>query len=225
MNYLAIETSGDVCSVALEHDGAVVHRQTDEPRAHAASVAPFIQELLSGAGIRPDAVVVVAGPGSYTGLRIGVSSAKGLCTALDIPLYAVSSLLTAAEASECDRGQTVVIERARRGELYVGAPGRAPDTAITDEEFPEWLAALDRSSGREDVFLSRDPDRLGPDIPVRDSVIRVAPTALHALSVVHDAPETYLVGDRDTFEPYYLKAFVARAASGSVFDRLPFGGS
>lgn len=221
MNYLAIETSGDVCSVALEHEGQAIHRQTDEPRAHAASVAPFIQELMSGAGVRPDAVVVVAGPGSYTGLRIGVSSAKGLCTALDIPLYAVSSLLTAAEASDFDRGQTVVIERARRGELYVGAPGRAADTAITDDEFPGWLERLDHSPGQEDGFVSRDPDRLGLSIPVR----RVRPTALHALSVVHNAPETYLVGDRDTFEPYYLKAFVARAASGTVFDRLPFGGS
>ena len=221
MNLLAIETSGNVCSVALDHAGNVIHRHTDEPRAHAASVAPFIQELLSGAGVRPDAVIVVAGPGSYTGLRIGVSSAKGLCTALDIPLYAVSSLVTAAEASGKDPDHVVVIERARRGELYVGAPGRAVDTAITDEEFPAWLDAMGRPTGTDDVFVSRDPDRLGLDIPV----FSVRPTALHALSVVHNAPETYLVGDRDTFEPYYLKAFVARAASGSVFDRLPFGGS
>lgn len=93
---LAIETGTEICSVALVRDGELVAlRESDEERNHASTIAPFVDELLRECGVRPselEAVAVSQGPGSYTGLRIGVSFAKGLCYALQIPLLAIGSL-------------------------------------------------------------------------------------------------------------------------------------
>lgn len=93
---LCIETSGRTCSVALSTDGTMVFEKSDScGQAHSRLLHPFIQDALDQAkslGLRLNAVAVSAGPGSYTGLRIGVSAAKGLCYALDIPLLTISTL-------------------------------------------------------------------------------------------------------------------------------------
>ncbi len=93
---LIIETATEVCSVALAFNGKLLSiRESDNVNSHSAKVAVFIDEVLKEAGKLPedlDAVAVSKGPGSYTGLRIGVSSAKGLCYALNIPLISVDTL-------------------------------------------------------------------------------------------------------------------------------------
>ena len=97
---LSIETGTDICSVALANDGELMAlRESDEGRDHAKKVALFVDELLRETGVQPadlDAIAVGKGPGSYTGLRIGVSFAKGLCYALGIPLLAIDSLRSLA---------------------------------------------------------------------------------------------------------------------------------
>lgn len=99
---LNIETSTDVCSVALTADGMVIcHRENFEGHNHAALLSGFIKDCLdhaAGHDMRLDAVAVSIGPGSYTGLRIGLSEAKGLCYALQIPLIGVPSLKIMAVA-------------------------------------------------------------------------------------------------------------------------------
>ncbi|MEE1102624.1 MAG: tRNA (adenosine(37)-N6)-threonylcarbamoyltransferase complex dimerization subunit type 1 TsaB, partial [Alistipes sp.] len=103
---LSIETGTDVCSVALARDGELVSlRESDEGRDHAKRVALFVDELLHETGVTPqelDAIAVGMGPGSYTGLRIGVSFAKGLCYGLQIPLVAVGSLDALVEVAKED---------------------------------------------------------------------------------------------------------------------------
>lgn len=97
---LNIDTSTTVCSVALTSDGMVIHHLEDfAGMNHATLLSGFIKDCLDVAAsheLRPDAVAVSLGPGSYTGLRIGLSEAKGLCYALDIPLIGVDTLMLMA---------------------------------------------------------------------------------------------------------------------------------
>lgn len=93
---LGIETATSVCSIALSRDGKLIAiRESEGAKEHSAMLTGFIAELVAEAGItysQIDAIAVSMGPGSYTGLRIGVSSAKGLCYALDKPFIAVDTL-------------------------------------------------------------------------------------------------------------------------------------
>jgi tRNA threonylcarbamoyladenosine biosynthesis protein TsaB len=97
---LNIETATKICSVALAKDGKVIaSKETSEGNSHSTKLAPFIKEIMEQSGYSfadLQAVAVSMGPGSYTGLRIGVSTAKGLCFGLDIPLIAVSTLAAMA---------------------------------------------------------------------------------------------------------------------------------
>lgn len=96
MVILHIETSASTCSVAIsEYDKCLFYKADHEGRNHAALLSVFIDEglqMLRSEGKKPDAVAVSSGPGSYTGLRIGVSTAKGICFALDIPLISINTL-------------------------------------------------------------------------------------------------------------------------------------
>ncbi len=93
---LQIETATSVCSVALSVDGKTIAIKEEKAQnIHASSLTLFIEEVIKSAGINYanlDAIAVSKGPGSYTGLRIGVSTAKGLCFALDKPLIAINTL-------------------------------------------------------------------------------------------------------------------------------------
>ncbi len=95
-NIIHIETSTDVCSVALSSDGIVkFHRENYEGQSHATLLAGYVQDALSYARLNAlplHAIAVSGGPGSYTGLRIGVSEAKGLCFGMNLPLIAVGTL-------------------------------------------------------------------------------------------------------------------------------------
>ena len=100
---ILIETSTSLCSVGIAEDGICTHyRESPEPRAHAAMTAPYIKEVLDEAGLRVkdcDAVCVSKGPGSYTGLRVGSSTTKGLSFGAGIPLIALGTLdILAAQA-------------------------------------------------------------------------------------------------------------------------------
>jgi tRNA threonylcarbamoyladenosine biosynthesis protein TsaB len=97
---LGIETATSICSVALVKDGKLLAiRESVGARDHSAALTTYISEVFTEAGLsfpKIDAVAVSMGPGSYTGLRIGVSSAKGLCYALDKPLIAIDTLKSLA---------------------------------------------------------------------------------------------------------------------------------
>ena len=124
---ILIETSTSLCSTALLEEGRIVaSRRSSEPRAHAAMTAPFVKELLDERGLRVsdcDAVCLSMGPGSYTGLRVGSSTAKGLCFGGGIPLLAVSTLdvlVAQAAAAGLPDGCRYIVPMidARRMEVY-----------------------------------------------------------------------------------------------------------
>ncbi|MDE6121372.1 MAG: tRNA (adenosine(37)-N6)-threonylcarbamoyltransferase complex dimerization subunit type 1 TsaB, partial [Muribaculaceae bacterium] len=93
---LNIETSGSVCSAALTSEGMILaHREDFDGRNHATLLSGFVKHCMDHAadhGMKLDAVAVSLGPGSYTGLRIGLSEAKGIAYALDLPLIGIETL-------------------------------------------------------------------------------------------------------------------------------------
>lgn len=122
---LNIETATEVCSVALGLDGQVVQCETiDTPNRHASHTTVLIQQVLDSSGYsisRIDAVAVSSGPGSYTGLRIGASTAKGICFARRIPLIAIPTLQGIAQGALYDFPEADLILPmidARRQEVY-----------------------------------------------------------------------------------------------------------
>ena len=120
---LALETATPVCSVALSVGGEFLERRSEKKGAHAESMPGFVKEVLAEAEMTMDdlaAVVLSAGPGSYTGLRIGASLAKGLLFGREVPLYAANTLAgIAIGAPKTDEEMIVhAVIDARRTHLY-----------------------------------------------------------------------------------------------------------
>ena len=147
---ILIETSTSLCSVALAENGAITaYRESSAPKAHASLTAVFVQEVLAERGLALsdcDAVCVSKGPGSYTGLRVGVSTAKGLCFGSGKPLVAVGTLDTlVAQADNSQFRFIIPMIDARRMEVYAAVfedSRQITETApvIVDENsFSEYL--------------------------------------------------------------------------------------
>lgn len=125
---LQIETSTTVCSVALSENGkCIALKELNERNIHASSITVFIEEVMKIANRKfaeLNAVAIAMGPGSYTGLRIGVSTAKGLCYALNIPLIAINTLEMMVEGYLTENknfdGLVVPMLDARRMEVFAG---------------------------------------------------------------------------------------------------------
>ena len=125
---LSIETSTSICSVAIHAQGDLLAlAEIKEPGAHAEKLLLLVDEVFKKAGLNftdLDAVAVSQGPGSYTGLRIGVSTAKGIAYALDIPLMGINTLQAMAASQQVSPGDYVVaVLDARRNEVYTQSFG------------------------------------------------------------------------------------------------------
>ncbi len=120
---LNIESSTTNCSISLALNGNVIamKEKNDESYSHSTKLHSFIDEVLKKSKIsikELSAIAVSKGPGSYTGLRIGVAAAKGLCYSLDLPLVSVSTLLILAKQIKVDSGLIIPVIDARRDEVY-----------------------------------------------------------------------------------------------------------
>ena len=221
---LCIETGTDICSVGIARDGELMSlRESDQGRDHAKQVAVFVDELLRETGVKPDeldAVAVGMGPGSYTGLRIGVSFAKGLCYGLNIPLLAVGSLeaLTDVAIKDYEAGIIQVegwdeallcpMVDARRMEVYTQifnsrceAQSEVSAEIITQESFSQW-----RAKGKLVIF-GNGAAKCQEMLP--DAIyIDVAPSARGLTRIAHQLFEAGKTVDIAYFEPFYLKDFV-----------------
>ena len=220
MRLLLIETATPVCSVAMatgKEDGGwqVELRESDAANAHSTRLPLYIKELVDGTV--PDAVCVSAGPGSYTGLRIGVSSAKGLCYGYGIPLLSVPTLLGMANryyALHPDyQGLVCPMIDARRMECYtmiVGREGLQRDTqadVITEHSYDEWLERGVVTFIGDGAAKTRD--LLGSHPNARyDAAFRIGADGLLPLAM--GKLERGEVEDVAYFEPFYLKDFVAK---------------
>lgn len=227
---LQIDTSTTICSVALSENGetlAVI--DFDEPNAHAAKLTILIAEILKQTNRAMkdlSAVAVSMGPGSYTGLRIGVSTAKGLCYALDIPLIAINTLealfLGYKEQFGLNEQEAYLpMLDARRMEVYTAvydhnaALVKATSAEIIDVDyFNELLSNYNRvhlfGSGAdkfEDLFSSKD----------RVDILRSFQVSAAFLSqLAFDKFQKKQFEDVAYFEPFYLKDFVVTTAKKKV---------
>lgn len=215
---LNIETATTNCSVALGRDGQVLALKEDynTSYSHAERLHVYIQEILKENGLDPDdldAVAVSQGPGSYTGLRIGVAAAKGLCYSLDIPLLSVATLHSLAhQVAKEDTDFIFPLLDARRMEVY---------TAGFDGEKNKILEAraeiLDENSFAE--FLGKGKLTFIGDGVEKFEAICVHPNARFqkdslpsAKEMVALAEEKFNAEDFEDvayFEPFYLKDFMA----------------
>ncbi len=128
MKLLALDTSTEACSVALLHQGAMIARDEVCPQQHSKRVLPMIDSLLADAGISLnslDGIVFGRGPGSFTGVRIGVSVAQGLAFGADLPVFGVSTLAAMAQAAVRlhQASQIVAAIDARMAEVYLASFG------------------------------------------------------------------------------------------------------
>ena len=222
MNTLLIETATQVCSVVLASEGRILaRRDSDVPNAHSTRLSVFIQEVLDENRLIPrdlGAVCVSAGPGSYTGLRIGVSSAKGICYALGIPLVSVPTLLSMAALYYRQhpeyKGLVCPMIDARRMECYtmMVAPGLdvlRPTAAdvITEGIFDEYL------NRGEVTFIGDGAAKTRPLLGNHPNARFDDSFRLSAEGMIDLAAQRLADGKTEDvayFEPFYLKDFVAK---------------
>ena len=177
MNLVAIETATETVGVAVRTDGGTeAEFLLTGRRRHVESLAPALEHLLAAVGLEMGdlgAVAVDVGPGLFTGLRVGVSAAKGLAQALGIGVVGLSSLdiLTAAAARLGHRGLVLAAVDARRGEVFagvqeVGGAGAAAAEVIAPRLFtpPELVAALKAVEGRHVVAVGDGVHRYAGDL-------------------------------------------------------------
>lgn len=214
---LCLETATKVCSVSLAKDGEVIDTidHFSENYSHAERLNGLLLDLLkqTNTSLKDlDAVAISEGPGSYTGLRIGTSTAKGLCYALDIPLIAINSLK--ALSSE-KRGQGMLIcpmFDARRMEVY---------SAIFDADMNELEATravvIDEISYQNFLteqlvcFVGPGAEKCQEAIQHKNAIFDLS-VKVSAKGMVHFAYEKFVQQDfvdLAYFEPFYLKDFIA----------------
>lgn len=229
-NILNIETSTDVCSVALTSEGQVLdHRENYDGQTHATLLSQYVQEMLQYARTRDitlDAIAVSIGPGSYTGLRIGLSEAKGLAFGLNVPLIGVNTLQLLVVSTmfnhfiDEEKVLYVPMIDARRMEVYTAAynaalePVLEPQAMILDEQS---LVDLNQQ-GYTLVLMGNGSDK-AQQVLTRDGVRFVAgikPVAVDMMALAEKSFRDQRFIDVAYSTPLYLKEFQATKPKNPV---------
>lgn len=220
---LLIESSTQVCSVAVSIDGKPAwNKESRELSSHSAVLGTYCNEaihFIQANKFRLDAVAVSAGPGSYTGLRIGVSLAKGLCYGLDIPLIALPTLKVMASGFVPSSSYLCPMIDARRMEVYAALydgdlneiePVRA--IVINEESYRDIL------SQKEIIFFGSGADKCSSIIYSKNAKFVVGAYPF-STNMIHEAENAYkrkIFVDTAYFEPIYLKEFQATTPKNKV---------
>ncbi|MFL0354167.1 tRNA (adenosine(37)-N6)-threonylcarbamoyltransferase complex dimerization subunit type 1 TsaB [Xanthomarina sp. GH4-25] len=214
---LSIETSTTNCSVSLSKQGETFALLEDNSKeySHAERLHVYIEKLLSDNNIEANQLVAIAvskGPGSYTGLRIGVSAAKGLCFALDKPLIAVSTLEALAHQVSIEKGMVIPMLDARRMEVY---------SAVFDQDYKEvrQVEAQILEADSFSAYLEQGAVYfVGNGVEKTKSLIKhpnaffvedILPSANQMGQIAYYRYKKNDIEDVAYFEPYYLKDFIA----------------
>ena len=213
---LNIETSTKNCSVSIAKDGIVlaIKELNNGNYSHAEVLHPFIADVLKETNLLSneiDAVAVSKGPGSYTGLRIGVSAAKGLCFAFDKPLISINTLKALSHSISIEKGCIVPMLDARRMEVYA---------AVFNENYQQIreikAEVIDENSFKEElekgfVYFLGDGSNKCKEIIQHKNALFIDNKFPSSKEMAHLSFDKYKKNDIEDvayFEPYYLKDFV-----------------
>lgn len=213
---LNLETATTNCSVSIANDGELLAiKEHDTPNySHSEQLHAFIQEVIENASLTLkdiDAIAVSKGPGSYTGLRIGVSSAKGLCYSLDIPLISIATLTSLAHQKKAGTYDfTIPLLDARRMEVY---------SAVFDSELREIrdtkaeiidVSSFDEFVQQGKVLLIGSGAEKCQELLVHENIdfkIAAVPSANEMAKLSFEKFQKQNFEDVAYFEPFYLKDF------------------
>lgn len=217
MSYiLNIETATKNCSVSVSKNGELIaiKELNNGNYSHAEVLHSFIEEVVSDSNIKLDdlsAIAVSKGPGSYTGLRIGVSAAKGLCFSLNLPLISVNTLQSLASAIQVEDGIVIPMIDARRMEVYAAifdndnSQIREIKAEIIDEHsFSDLL-------NEQQVFFLGDGAEKCKEVINHKNAIFINdkyPSAKEMCQLAFDKYKKNDIEDVAYFEPFYLKDFI-----------------
>lgn len=217
MTILSIETSTSVCSAAICKDGEPINQCICREGSNHARLLPlYIQQLLTEAqqqGLTIDAVALSEGPGSYTGLRIGTSTAKGLCYGLNVPLIPVPTLEVLCEAAKeqsavCLQPSDILLPMidARRMEVYTSVNGETKAVVVENEDSfsvsGEFYYFGDGAEKCSKVFTQPNWHYIPDIVPEARFVGALAQTKAAK-------GEGLKANEIAYYEPYYLKEFIA----------------
>ncbi|WP_417800299.1 tRNA (adenosine(37)-N6)-threonylcarbamoyltransferase complex dimerization subunit type 1 TsaB [Tenacibaculum sp.] len=213
---LHIETATKNCSVSVAAKGELLAIQelNDGNYSHAEKLHPFIQQVIQEAKLSfndIDAVAVSKGPGSYTGLRIGVSAAKGLCFAFDKPLIAIETLQSLAHKVSMEEGVIIPMLDARRMEVYAAVYNSKHERVrdikaeiIDENSFQEYLL-------KGKVYFLGDGAEKCKEVITHENAVFIDgefPSAKEMVQLSFDKYKKNDIEDVAYFEPFYLKDFV-----------------
>lgn len=221
MKFLALDTSTEACSVALALDDQLLALDEVCPQQHSKRILPMVQQLLADASIslhQLDGIIFGRGPGSFTGVRIGVSVAQGLAFGADLPVFGVSTLAAMAQAAAIQQNATEVIAAidARMAEVYIAAyaldevglmQAITPEIAAKPAALPEVLTSLSFTSrvlgvGTGWQTYSHALQQLAPAL-IADSILY--PSAQFMLPFASRAWQQQLFVSAEQAEPVYVR--------------------
>jgi tRNA threonylcarbamoyladenosine biosynthesis protein TsaB len=234
---LNIETSTSVCSVALVNNGQIINqKESNDEKSHAKLLTLFIDEVLkkSATGFNQiDAIAVSKGPGSYTGLRIGVSAAKGFCYALGKPLIAINTLQLMCFG---------LVRKIKSGEIFIENPETAVLVPMIDARRMEVYSAFFTINGEKirdveaeiineksfEVVLKKkqlicfgDGAKKATEVISHSNFVLVSDIYPSAQDMAELSEKAFLnktFEDTAYFEPFYLKDFVATIPKKNIFS-------
>lgn len=228
---LNIETATEVCSVCFAKDGEVTAiKESFEGKTHAKLLTVFIDELLQENNLKIadfDAIAVSMGPGSYTGLRIGVSTAKGLAYAADLPLIAVSTLqsialgLSLQKKNELHKDSWICpMIDARRMEVYTAFfdMNNTEKTKISADIIDQ-SSYLEILNERQVVFCGNGSAKCKENITHKNALFidEIECSSSYMAPLSYQAFTNKAFVDVAYFEPFYLKDFVATIPRKNIF--------
>lgn len=224
---LNIETATRVCSVSLSENGNIISIQESRSQhSHAEQITLFSEQVIYKSGLSfsdLDAVAISKGPGSYTGLRIGVSTSKGFCYSLDIPLISIGTLPALAHgmieniAKEGKNPEDYLycpMIDARRMEVYTALYNHKLEEVkeveakiITKDSFSEWF-----QKGKQIIFIGDGALKCKPLLSQNQGAVFLEkeffPSAAYMASLAEEKFQKKEFEDVAYFEPFYLKDFI-----------------